>query len=54
MYFDQDVVISSSNGKLLKLLDQFTYLGSNISSTESNVSICIVKAWTAIDKLMNI
>ena len=31
----QDWAISILNGKPLKLLDQFTYLGSNISSTET-------------------
>ena len=32
--FKQDCAISNLNGKLLKLVDQFTYLDSNISSTE--------------------
>ena len=41
MCFNQDGAIPSSNGKLLKLADQFTYLGSNISSTESDIDICI-------------
>ena len=27
----------------LKLLDQFTYLSSNLSSTETDVNICRVK-----------
>ena len=31
----------------MKLVDQFTYLGSNNSSTESDVSIHIVKELTA-------
>ena len=35
----------------LKLVDQFIYLGSNTSSTESNVNIYIGKTWTIIDKL---
>ena len=43
--------ISKLNGKLLKLLDQFTNFGSNISSTESDVNIRIGKAWTAIERL---
>ena len=38
----------------MKLVNQFTYLGSNISSTESNINICIGKAWTVIDKLTTI
>ena len=29
-----------------------SYFGNNISSTESNVNKRIVKAWTAIDRLM--
>ena len=32
-------------------MDQFIYLGSNISSTESDVNIRIGKAWTFIDRL---
>ena len=40
------------NGKPMKLVDKFIYLSSNISSTESDVSVCIDKVWTAIDKLM--
>ena len=51
MSFNQDNAISSLNGKPLKLVDQFIYLGSNISSTKSDVNICIGKAWTAIDSL---
>ena len=39
------------SGKPLKLVGQFIYLGSNISSTESDVNICLAKAWNAIDRL---
>ena len=42
--------ISTLNGRPLEL-DKFTYLGSNISSTESDVSTCLEKTWTAIDRL---
>ena len=35
----------------LKFVDKFAYLDSNISSTESDVNICLVKAWTAIHML---
>ena len=42
---------SLSGSKPLKLVDQFSYLGSNISFTESDVSIYLVKAWDAIDRL---
>ena len=47
MYVKQDGAISILSGKSLKLVDQLTYLSRNTSSTESNVSICIAKAWTA-------
>ena len=40
--------ISNLNGKIPKLIDRFTYLDSNISSTESDFNICIIKAWTTI------
>ena len=43
--------ISSLNGKSLKLVDQFIYLGSNISSTESDVDIHIGKAWNLLNWL---
>ena len=36
---NHDGAINLLNGKTLKLLDLFIYLGSNISSTESNVII---------------
>ena len=37
--------------KRLKLMDQFTYLASSISSTESDVSIRLAKAGTTVDRL---
>ena len=54
MCFSQDGIISSLNGKSLKLKFPFTYLGCNISSTECDLSICIGKAWTAIENLSTI
>ena len=51
MCFNENGTISSLNDKLLKLEGQFTYLRSNISSTESNVNIRICKAWTVLDRL---
>ena len=33
------------------LVDKFTYLGSNVSSTEKDIDTRLTKAWTAIDKL---
>ena len=50
----QSSCVLNKKESFLKLVDQFTYLGSNISSTESNVNIDLVKAWTAIDRLTTI
>ena len=52
MYFKQKGAISTLSGKPLKLVDHFTYLSSNISSTESDVNIWLVKAWNVIDRLL--
>ena len=54
MCYKQDGQITSSSGKDLKKVDQFTYLGSNISSTESDVNIRIGKAWATVNKLTKI
>ena len=51
MCFNKEGAISTSNGGPLKLVDKFTYLSSRISSTESDVNMCLAKAWTAIDWL---
>ena len=50
--FECEGAISTQSGKPLKLIDKFIYLSSNILSTESDVNICLVKVWTAIDKLL--
>ena len=43
--------ISTLDGTPLKLVDKFTYLGSSISSTETDINTWLGKAWTTIDKL---
>ena len=43
--------ISTLNGGPLKLGDKFTYLGSNVSSTENDINTWLAKARTAIDSL---
>ena len=53
MYFKQDGAICTLNDKPIKLINQFTSLGGNISSTESNVNLRIGKAYTAINRLTN-
>ena len=40
--------------KHLKIVDNFTYLGSDISSTERDINTRIGKAWTAMDRLSTI
>ena len=51
MYLKKNGVIFTLNGKPLKLLDQFIYLGSNIF-TESDVSICIGKTCAVTERLL--
>ena len=51
MCFNQTGDISTLDGKSLKLVDKFTYLGSSVSSTEKDIDMRLMKAWTAIDKL---
>ena len=51
MCFKREGAISTLSGEPLKLVDTFTYLGCSVSSTESDVNICLAKAWTAIDRL---
>ena len=42
----------STNGSSLKLLDKFTYQGSSVSSTETDINTRLTKAWTAINTLL--
>ena len=52
MYFNQRGDISTLNGSSLKLVDKFTYLGSSVSSTETDINMWLTTAWTAIDRLL--
>ncbi|XP_063586900.1 uncharacterized protein LOC134764250 [Penaeus indicus] len=36
---------------MIRKVERFTYLGSDISSTENNVAIRIAKSWNALNKL---
>ena len=51
MCFNQTGNISTLNGIPLKLVDKFTYLGSNVSSTETDINTRLAKALSAIDRL---
>ena len=52
MCLNQTGDISTLNGSSLKLVDKFTYLGSSVSSTETDIDTQLAKAWTAIDRLL--
>ena len=49
--FNQRGNISTLNGSSLKLVDKFTYPGSSVSSTKTDINTRLAKAWTAIDRL---
>ena len=51
MCFNQRGDISTLNGSSLKLVDRFTKLGSNVSSTETDINTWLAKAWAATDRL---
>ena len=51
MCYNQTGDISTLDGTSLKLVDKFTYLGSSVSSTEKDIDMRLMKAWTAIDRL---
>ena len=51
MCLNQTGDISTLGGSSLKLVDKFTYIGSGVSSTETDIDTRQAKAWTAIDWL---
>ena len=51
MCFNQTGDISTLNGSSLELVDKFTYLGSSVSSTQTDINKRLAKAWTDIDRL---
>ena len=51
MCFNQRGDISTLIGSYLKLIDKFTYLGSSVSSTETDINTRLTKVWIAIDWL---
>ena len=50
MEFTQERATFNLSDRTLKLADQLPYLGSNISSSESDFNIRLAKAKTAIDR----
>ena len=51
MCFNQTGDISTLNGSSLKLVYKFTYLGSSVSLTQTDIDTWLAKAWTAINRL---
>ena len=51
MCFNQRGNISVLNGSSLKLVDKFSYLGSCLTSTETDINTRLAEAWTAIESL---
>ena len=49
--FNQTGDISTLNGSSLKLVDKFTYLGSSVLSTETDINTRLAKSWTANNRL---
>ena len=51
MCYNQTGDISTLDGTPLKLVDNFTYLGSSVSSSEKGIDTRLTKAWTATNTL---
>ena len=51
MCLNQTGSISTLNGSTLKLVHKFTYRGSSVSSTETDINTRLAKAWRANDRL---
>ena len=51
MCYNQTGDIATLDVTHLKLVDEFTYLGSSVSTTEKDIDTQLTKAWTAIDRL---
>ena len=51
MCYNQTGDISTLDWAPLKLVDNFTYQGSSVASTEKDIDTRLTKAWTAINRL---
>ena len=51
MCFNQTGDISTLNRSSLKLVDKFTYLGSSVSTSETDINTQLAKVWRSIDRL---
>ena len=51
MCYNQKGDILTLDGTSLKMVDEFTYLGSSVSSNEKDIDTRLTKAWRAINRL---
>ncbi len=51
MCYNQTGDISTLEGTPLNLVNNYTYLGSSVASTEKDIDSGLTKAWTAINRL---
>ena len=54
MNINSNKTVKSIYGEVLKNVDNFIYLGSEIESTDKEIKIIIAKSWVALDKLSSI
>ena len=54
MCFNQTGGITILNSRSLKLFDKFSYIGSSVSSNDTDINTRLAKAGTAIDRLLAI
>ena len=49
-WFNKKGDITTLNDSSLKLVDKFPYLGSSVSSTNTNINTRLAKTWIAINR----
>ena len=54
MNINSNKMVKSIDGEVLKNVDNFIYLGSEIESTDKEIKIRIAKSWAVLDKLSSI
>ena len=54
MNINSNKTVKSIDGEVLKNVDNFIYLGSEIGSTDKEIKIRIAKSWAALDKLSSV
>ena len=54
MNINSTITVKSIDGEVLKNVDNFIYLGSEIESTDKEIQIRIATSWEALGKLSSI